>query len=121
MTGNSDGSRFGALGFLGGTTGKKHKLGILRKGKKVTLRTMDVQYLRPGDIIWSRSGGGGGIGYPFERDVEKVREDVRNEYISGKRARSVYGVILDPETFEVDYAATAKLRKRMSRKNKEQG
>jgi len=111
MTGNSDGEKFGSLGFMGGTAGKKHKLGIIRRGGKVKLRTMDVQYVQPGDIIMSKSGGGGGIGDPLDREVEKVRWDALNGVISVQRAKRVYGVVMDPSTFEVDYTATTKLRK----------
>ena len=113
MTGNSDGEKFGALGLLGGTEGKKHKLGIIRRGKKVKLRTNDVQYIEPGDIIWTRSGGGGGIGNPLDREVEKVRWDVLNEYISIRKARNTYGVVIDPKTFQVNDEATAQLRKKL--------
>ena len=113
MTGNSDGEKFGALGFLGGTEGKKHKLGIIRRGKKVKLRTNDVQYIEPGDMIWTRSGGGGGIGNPLDREVEKVRWDVLNEYISLRKARNTYGVVIDPKTFEVNDNATMQLRKKL--------
>jgi len=113
MTGNSDGEKFGALGFLGGTEGKKHKLGIIRRGKKVKLRTNDVQYIEPGDIIWTKSGGGGGIGNPLDREVEKVRWDVRNEYISIQKARNTYGVVINPKTFEVNDEATTQLRKKL--------
>jgi len=113
MTGNSDGEKFGALGLMSGTEGKKHKLGIIRKGKKVQLRCNDVQYVQPGDVIWSKSGGGGGVGNPLDREVEKVRWDVLNEYISVEVARNVYRVVIEPETFEVDYEATTELRKKL--------
>ena len=116
MTGNSDGEKFGALGLMGGTEGKKHKLGIIRGGKKVRLRCNDVQYVEPGDIIWTKSGGGGGVGDPLDREVEKVLWDTINEYISIQVARDVYGVVIDPETFEVDYEATTKLRKKLKAK-----
>ncbi len=119
MTGNSDGEKFGALGLLGGTEGKKHRLGILRKGKKVKLRCNDVQYVQPEDIIWSKSGGGGGVGDPLERDVERVRWDVLNEYISLKKAKEVYGVVFKKGTLEVDRQATQELRKKLKAKKRE--
>lgn len=116
MTGNSDGEKFGALGLMGGTEGKKHKLGIIRKGKKVRLRCNDVQYVQPGDVIWSKSGGGGGVGDPLDREVEKIRRDALNKYISIETAKSVYGVVIKPETFEVDNKATTELRKKLKAK-----
>ena len=38
------------------------------------------------------------------------REDVRQGYVTVKSAAELYGVVLDPQSFEVDAAATAKLR-----------
>jgi N-methylhydantoinase B len=116
MTGNSDGEKFEPLGLMGGTSGKKHTLGIVRNGEEAGLRCVDVQYVQPGDLLWSESGGGGGVGDPLDRDVEKVRWDVLNEYISIDRARTVYGVVLVPGTLEIDRDATAKLRQEMKSK-----
>jgi N-methylhydantoinase B len=113
MTGNSDGEKFGAVGLLGGTEGKKHRLGIVRKGKKVRLRCNDVQYVEPGDILWSKSGGGGGVGDPLQRDVRKVQWDVVNQYISPVKAKNVYGVVFRDGSDEVDQKATAALRKKL--------
>ncbi len=113
MTGNSDGIKFGNLGLMGGTEGNPNRLGIIRKGKDVQLRCCDVQYVEPGDIIWTKSGGGGGVGDPLDREVGKVQEDALNEYISIKRARDVYGVVIDPKSFEVNHKATTELRKKL--------
>jgi N-methylhydantoinase B len=113
MTGNSDGEKFTALGVMGGGEGKKHRLGIIRKGKRVKLRCNDVQYVQPDDILWSRTGGGGGVGNPLDRDVERVRWDVLNEYISSGKARNVYGVVLRKDADEVDVKATKELRKKL--------
>ncbi len=118
MTGNSDGEKFGSPGTMGGKEGKKHKLGIIRKGKQEPLRTIDVQYIRPGDIIIAKSGGGGGVGDPLDREVEKVRWDALNKVVSIESAKSDYGVVIDPETFEVDYEATKKLREKLKAREK---
>jgi N-methylhydantoinase B len=40
-----------------------------------------------------------------------VREDVRQGYVSLEAAREKYGVVLDPETFEIDRAATERRRR----------
>jgi FtsZ-interacting cell division protein ZipA len=45
--------------------------------------------------------------------MESVREDVQNELISPARARDVYGVVLDEETFMVDLQATEKWREQL--------
>ena len=75
-----------------------------------------MKYLEPGDILDQDSGGGGGYGDPIEREVEKVGWDVLNEYVSIEAARDVYGVVIDPETFVVDDAATKKLREKLKNK-----
>jgi N-methylhydantoinase B len=116
MSGNADGERFESVGLLGGKGGTRTKLEIQRKGKRIPYRTFDLQYLEPGDILISYSGGGGGVGDPLEREIEKVRWDALNEYISIEAARDIYGVVLNPETFEVDCEATEELRKKLKEK-----
>jgi len=69
-----------------------------------------VAQLKPGDAFKIRSGGGGGYGSPLERPVAQVADDVRQGYISLRAAADLYRVVVDPKTFEVDVAATDKLR-----------
>jgi len=69
-----------------------------------------VAQLNDEDAFKISSGGGGGYGNAFKRDIESVREDVRQGYVSVKAAAEKYGVVVDPETFAVDNAATEKLR-----------
>jgi len=69
-----------------------------------------VAQLKPGDAFKIRSGGGGGYGDPLERPAAQVAEDVRQGYVSLRCAADLYGVVLDPQTFAVDVAATDKLR-----------
>ena len=57
-------------------------------------------------MVWTKSGGGGGVGDPLDREVESVRWDLMNGYISQKIARTVYGVVIDPESFVVDEERT---------------
>ena len=116
MSGNADGERFSSVGLQGGTGGTKTKLEIVRKGKRIPYRTFSLTYLEPGDILVSNSGGGGGVGDPLDREIDKVRWDALNEYISMKTARDVYGVVMDPKTFTVDEKATAALRARLKAK-----
>lgn len=57
------------------------------------------------------STGGGGWGKPHERDVEQVRRDVRDEWISREAAREMFGVVLSADADPVvDEAATAAAR-----------
>lgn len=59
-----------------------------------------------------------GVGDPLDREVEKVRLDTLNEYISPKEAKDVYGVVMDPKTFAVDDKATKVLRAKLKAKIK---
>jgi N-methylhydantoinase B len=69
--------------------------------------------LRKDDAVIVRGGGGGGFGSPLERPAEIVQEDVRQGYVSVQAARDLYGVVVDPETLELDRTATDLLRARM--------
>lgn len=66
--------------------------------------------LDAGEVLVNSTGGGGGYGNPFERDPNRVRVDVRNGFVSVTAAAREYGVVVSPDTFEVDVDATARLR-----------
>lgn len=63
-----------------------------------------------GGAITNLTGGGGGWGNPFERDVDRVVQDVREGFVSVEGAKRDYGVVIDPDTLEVDEKATADAR-----------
>jgi len=65
---------------------------------------------QPGDVIKFYSAGGGGYGDPFLRDPQAVADDVLNEYVSIERARTDYGVVIDPATLSVNLEETDKIR-----------
>jgi N-methylhydantoinase B len=58
--------------------------------------------LHPGDVVSLETPGGGGLGNPRERDPSRVLNDVRNGYVTPKRAREAYRVAID--AFDGDYA-----------------
>jgi N-methylhydantoinase B len=60
-----------------------------------------------------RHGGGGGWGDPLEREPERVRWDVIEEFISHEAARDRYGVVLKDD-LSIDAQATAALRKALA-------
>jgi N-methylhydantoinase B len=64
----------------------------------------------PGGVVFAQKQGGGGWGDPLDRDPDMVREDVLDEYVSVDGARRDYGVVIDPETLEVDLKSTVQLR-----------
>jgi N-methylhydantoinase B len=75
----------------------------------------------PGAHFRYQTGGGGGWGNPFERDPERVKNDVRDEYVSVEGALRDYGVAIigdplnDPEALAVDVAATKLAREHRQR------
>ncbi|RMF78218.1 MAG: hydantoinase B/oxoprolinase family protein [Chloroflexi bacterium] len=68
--------------------------------------------LGDGDVILLQTGGGGGYGPPHEREVDRVRRDVLDGYVSLDMARQIYGVVLRDD-LSVDDAATRQLRESM--------
>jgi N-methylhydantoinase B len=71
--------------------------------------------LDKGDTVSERWGGGGGWGDPFEREIEAVRADVIDQYVNIESASRDYGVVIDPNTYEVDIEATKRVRLRPSK------
>ena len=75
----------------------------------VLLTTPEI--LNSGDVYRHVMAGGAGYGAPFERDPELVLKDVIEEKISSAKARSGYGVVINPEQMIVDTEATRTLRR----------
>jgi N-methylhydantoinase B len=69
-----------------------------------------VAQVKAGDAFRLRSGGGGGYGSPLSRPVDDVRNDVRQGYVSVEQAAALYGVVVDPGSFDVDEVATGRRR-----------
>lgn len=74
--------------------------------------------LEAGDAFRIRSGGGGGFGSPKRRSAKKVAADVKQGYVTLDAAKKLYGVVVDPDSFEVDQKATKKLRSAKPKKKK---
>lgn len=70
--------------------------------------------LEKGTRIRAVTGGGGGYGPPWEREVRLVREDVIDGYISRAAAGNQYGVHFHAGTLDVDAARTSTARKNMA-------
>lgn len=65
--------------------------------------------LPDGGTFTSYPSGGGGWGDPKKRDIEAVRMDAKNGYISKEAARDIYGVALD-DSYNIDEATSKALR-----------
>ena len=69
--------------------------------------------LADGDVVRTKTGGGGGFGLPWERDPELVREDVLDCYVTRVGAERDYGVVLRDD-LTIDGQATAARRASMT-------
>jgi N-methylhydantoinase B len=67
-------------------------------------------HLEAGDVLLNNTGGGGGFGDPLTREPERVAADVRNGFVTVPAAARDYGVVIDPDSYQVDTDATARLR-----------
>lgn len=72
------------------------------------------RYVPPQSESLLTTGGGGGWGNPLDRDPERVRYDVREDFISAEAARTKYGVVLTKD-MTVDTNATQDLRQQMAK------
>lgn len=95
---NSDGTinaPKGVRGGLGAASAGQEKL--LANGAEEEVPRVGQVTLNPGEMIVSRSCGGGGFGLPAQRNPERVREQVAEGFVSRARAREVYRVVIDDD------------------------
>jgi N-methylhydantoinase B len=89
-------------GIEGGQRGSPNAVRIFHAdGREVVVGKCARYPLKRGEVARLITGTGGGWGPPLERSVDEVVEDVRDGYVSVEQAERDYGVVLDPETFEV--------------------
>jgi len=107
-----DGDVEPAFGLFGGGDGTLNSIELTYPDGEVRVPMSKdlITGVPAGTVYVQIAGGGGGYGPPLERDAERVREEVRDGVVSVEAARERYGVVVDPETFDLDEAATARLR-----------
>jgi N-methylhydantoinase B len=76
-----------------------------------------TSYLAPGEVFAMTWQGGGGYGDPLTRDPDAVAHDVREQRVSTKAARAVYGVVI--EGGAVNAAATVAERDQQRARRRE--
>jgi N-methylhydantoinase B len=81
-----------------------------RADERVLKPLSDGNIVRRGDRIRIETGGGGGFGHPYDRDADRVLEDVACGFVSRDSAERDYGVVLRPSRLEIDAEATARRR-----------
>lgn len=113
----ADRVKYAPYGIYGGSPGGRCKNVYDPYGRNVTLESkVKGRPLKAGDVVRHVMAGGGGYGWPFERDIDRVVRDVLDEKVSLQAARDDYGVVIDPATLQPDHAATERLRTRMRAK-----
>jgi N-methylhydantoinase B len=127
LTANADRHVLPPTGLFGGGTGAVNRFSIIRDSRDKTFKEwfkipspskFSNIRTRVGDVLAVTQGGGGGYGDPLERDPHRVAADVIDGYVSQRRARVDYGVILDSAR-KVNAAATARERAKRKRQRQE--
>jgi N-methylhydantoinase B len=110
----SDGTVNPPQGVRGGLPGGRAQQFLRTAGGD--LRVVDLcgdVVVGPDERLVSICTGGGGYGPPYEREPERVADDLREGWITREHARAVYGVEVDGSG-AVDELATARLRRDMA-------
>jgi N-methylhydantoinase B len=100
-----------AWGLFGGGDAVGPDVVVTRGGEEQHMLKVNTLQIAAGDIVETRTGGGGGFGNPLERDPEHVRQDVLEGYVTREGAERDYGVVLT-EAFALDDAGTQRARAR---------
>lgn len=81
-------------GLFGGKGSVLNKIELKYKnGKKLVPRSKDMIHGIPDNTLYFQiAGGGGGYGNPKKRNKENILQDVKNEVVSKKSARKIYGL-----------------------------
>ena len=104
-------------GLGGGKGGAIGDYLLKKPGDNEFKMTVGHNYPTPANSeVIVRQLGGGGWGDPLERDVEAVRSDVLDDYVSRAAASRDYGVVLKDD-LSLDAAATDELRREMKAKH----
>jgi N-methylhydantoinase B len=81
-----------AWGVFGGSTAQPPEV-IINDGRPDERRVMKAtgHPLRNGDVVLTRSGGGGGYGDPSLRSADDIKDDLREGQVSPAGAQRSYG------------------------------
>ena len=105
-------------GLDGGLSGMGNQVNLNQSGEvldKFTNAKVLLKRLNKGDTFTLLTGGGGGFGPPDERDPERVKNDLRQEYICKESAKKIYKVAV-LKSGNVDTKATIDLRNKVKKR-----
>jgi N-methylhydantoinase B len=114
----ADRTEYAAPGLLGGQAGATGEVSLENGARLHAKALMD---LKVGAVVHVDLPGGGGYGDPLKRDIENVRWDVIEGYITPEEAEKKYGVLVRyagkaddlvklPEKWVVDRVGTDEMR-----------
>ena len=83
-----------AWGLNGGGEPSRNGMIIWPGTEKEKLVGLKRAFMKKGESFSNFTAGGGGWGHPYERDIQKILADLKNEYISKDAACNDYGVIV---------------------------
>lgn len=104
------------FGICGGLSGAFSKYILRKRSGEERIINSKISRIpfEEGDTFTIMAPGGGSYGNPFQRDPEKIAEDLRDELITPEFAKTYYGVIIDKKTGKIDKVKTRKYRQNYS-------
>ena len=106
----ADRTKYQPYGLQGGGAGAPAQNILNPEDEARELPPKPTMTIQRGDVFRHIAAGAGGWGNPFEREPQAVLKDVLEEKVTLAHARGAYGVVINPQTYEVDEIATQQLR-----------
>jgi N-methylhydantoinase B len=100
-----------AWGLFEGRAASAPDVTIFSGEKEAKALKLNAKPMKRGDKVIVKTGGGGGFGHPFDREIHRVLEDVVDGYIDRHTALEQYGVVIKADALEVDEQQTIDYRK----------
>ena len=69
--------------------------------------------MQANELLQIKTANSGSYGDPFEREPQRVLDDVLDDFITVEMAEKDYGVVIDPTTMQINSEET--LRRRAAR------
>ncbi|HXW19047.1 MAG TPA: hydantoinase B/oxoprolinase family protein, partial [Roseiarcus sp.] len=86
-------SRIRPWGLEGGAEGTPNYVEVIRSsGERERYSLASGVIVNRGDVIRIVTGNGGGYGPPQKRDATALQDDIRDGYITPRRAKDLYAV-----------------------------
>lgn len=103
------------FGVAGGNAGKEGENSVRCENDESAWEAPQYGILELGPCtVRIHSPAGGGWGNPLDRDPKKVQMDIADGLVSRAAAETIYGVVLLPESLDVDLEATKKRREKLT-------